>query len=84
MERPDGRDNSSMRNIDDLARLLSADLENGLTANGAQQSLAQDGPNELLAAPRTPTWRRILSQFEDSLIYLLLGCCRWLSFTLRY
>ena len=63
MERPDGRDNSSMRNIDDLARLLSADLENGLTANGAQQSLAQDGPNELLAAPRTPTWRRILSHF---------------------
>ena len=63
----------SIGDIDDLARLLGADLENGLTADEAQRRLAQDGPNELRAAPRIATWRRVLSQFQDPLIYLLLG-----------
>lgn len=62
-----------MGDIDDLARRLGADLENGLTAAEAQRRLAQNGPNELLAAPRIPAWRRVLSQFHDPLIYLLLA-----------
>lgn len=73
MAKPDVPDDPSLASVDDLARLHRADLENGLTSEGARQRLAQNGPNELLAAPRTPTWRRILSQFQDPLIYLLLA-----------
>ncbi len=57
----------------DVAAALGTDLEKGLTAGEAARRLAQDGPNALLAAPRTPTWRRFLSQFQDPLIYLLLA-----------
>jgi Ca2+-transporting ATPase len=65
--------NPETKDFADLANALAVDMDNGLTPQEAAQRLAQDGPNELLAAPRTPTWRRILSQFEDPLIYLLLG-----------
>jgi Ca2+-transporting ATPase len=73
MAQPHGPDDPSTGTIDGLARLLGADLESGLAADEVQRRLARDGPNELLAAPRTPTWRRVLSQFQDPLIYLLLG-----------
>ncbi|QTN30481.1 cation-translocating P-type ATPase [Rhodoferax sp. AJA081-3] len=55
-----------------LCKTLGADLQRGLTAQEAAKRLAQDGPNELLAAPPVPVWRRILSHFQDPLIYLLL------------
>jgi hypothetical protein len=57
----------------DVATALGADLENGLTGQQAQHRLAQNGPNELAATPRVAAWRRMLSQFQDPLIYLLLG-----------
>ena len=44
----------------------------GLSTKEAANRLTQDGPNELLAAPRPPLWRRLLAQFQDPLIYLLL------------
>ncbi|QDQ28966.1 cation-translocating P-type ATPase [Chitinimonas arctica] len=72
MESP-SKHTPSTDDIDDLARLLGADLANGLTAGEAQRRLAQNGPNELLATPRIATWRRVLSHFQDPLIYLLLG-----------
>ena len=54
-------------------RLCGADLENGLTSQEASRRLAQDGPNELRSAPRAPGWRRVLAQFQDPLVYLLLA-----------
>ena len=66
-------DDLTVKDAADVAKVLDSDPENGLTAQEAARRLAQDGPNELLAAPRTPTWRRVLSQFQDPLIYLLLG-----------
>ncbi len=45
----------------------------GLTGAEARQRLADDGPNVLRAAPPVPSWRRLLRQFQDPLIYLLLG-----------
>ena len=45
----------------------------GLTSQEAARRLAQDGPNELRAAPPRPAWRRILAQFQDPLVYLLLA-----------
>ncbi len=52
---------------------LEADVENGLSAQEAARRLAQNGANELRAAPQVPAWRRALAQFEDPLIYLLLA-----------
>ena len=66
-------DDASLKDADDVARALGADLVNGLASTAVSQRLAQDGPNELRAAPRVPTWRRILSHFQDPLIYLLLA-----------
>ncbi len=33
----------------------------------------RDGPNELVAAAAVPRWRKLLAQFADPLVYLLLG-----------
>ena len=44
----------------------------GLTSAEAAERLAADGPNELASAPDLAVWRRVLSQFQDLLVYLLL------------
>jgi len=56
-----------------VAAALEVDVENGLSVPEAARRLAQNGPNELRAAPRVPAWRRALAQFQDPLIYLLLA-----------
>ncbi len=66
-------DDPSVRDADEVATALGADVENGLTSREASRRLAANGRNELRAAPRVPTWRRVLSQFQDPLIYLLLA-----------
>ena len=60
----------------ELAKVVSAvdtDPERGLTEVAAAARLEADGPNELRSAPPVPTWRKVLAQFQDPLIYLLLG-----------
>ena len=66
-------DDPSLKDADEVARSLGADLDNGLTSQEASRRLAQDGPNELRSAPRRPAWRRVLAHFQDPLIYLLLA-----------
>ena len=56
----------------DFARRLEVDPAVGLNDAEATRRLARDGPNELRAVPPVPVWRKILAQFRDSLIYLLL------------
>src|SRR5690349_7011395 len=56
----------------EVARRLGADVERGLTSQEAARRLAADGPNELRAAPPIPVWRKVLAQFRDPLVYLLL------------
>jgi magnesium-transporting ATPase (P-type) len=63
----------SLLDAEAVARTLGTDLESGLGTDEAAARLASDGPNELRAAPREPTWRRALRQFQDPLIYLLLA-----------
>jgi len=63
----------STQDIADVVRMLQADPEHGLSAAEAARRLAQDGPNELHAAAPPARWRRLLAQFQDPLIYLLLG-----------
>src|SRR5262245_49904246 len=44
----------------------------GLTVEEAEQRLERFGPNELAPPKRMPWWRRVLAQFDDVLIYILL------------
>jgi P-type Ca2+ transporter type 2C len=71
--RPGDIGNPSVMEADAVAAALAVDVENGLSAQEAARRLAQNGPNELRAAPRPPAWRRVLAQFQDPLIYLLLA-----------
>ena len=56
-----------------MAGTLRADLQDGLSSQEASRRLGQDGPNELRSTPQRPEWRRIVSQFHDPLVYLLLA-----------
>ena len=66
-------DDPSIIDVDEVTRALGADVENGLASKEAARRLAADGPNELRAVPPVAAWRRMLAQFEDPLIYLLLA-----------
>ena len=66
-------DDPSLTNADEVAKALGTDVDKGLTTAEASRRLAEDGPNELRSAPRLPTWRRVLSHFQDPLVYLLLA-----------
>ncbi len=57
----------------DVAAALGTDVRRGLTAAEAADRLARLGPNELESAEVTPPWRRLLAQFADPLIYLLMA-----------
>src|SRR5699024_5794961 len=48
------------------------DPDRGLSSQEAARRLAADGPNELRTAPGVPWWRRLLAQFQDPLVSLLL------------
>lgn len=61
------------REVDVVAIELGADVDRGLRSEEAAERSAFFGPNQLDAAEATPTWRKILAQFADPLIYLLLG-----------
>ena len=63
----------SVKNADEVARALGADIENGLTSQEAARRLAENGLNELRSAPRRPAWRRFVLHFHDPLVYLLLA-----------
>jgi P-type Ca2+ transporter type 2C len=62
----------SVLEIGEVAEALEVDLDSGLTSAEASRRLAVDGPNELRGTPPVPIWRKILAQFQDPLIYLLL------------
>jgi magnesium-transporting ATPase (P-type) len=52
---------------------LDVDPAAGLSAQEAARRLEADGPNELRGKKPIPTWRRVVAQFQDPLIYLLLA-----------
>ncbi len=63
----------SLQPVDAVAAALQTDLARGLCAAEAARRLAEDGPNRLDSARPTPAWRRLLTQFQDPLIYLLMA-----------
>lgn len=62
----------SLRDGADVARGFTVDPATGLQSEEAERRLHRDGPNELRAKPPVPLWRKVLAQFQDPLIYLLL------------
>jgi P-type Ca2+ transporter type 2C len=51
---------------------LKADASRGLTAAEAARRLGEIGPNRLASAPETPWWHRLLEQFQNFLVIILL------------
>jgi P-type Ca2+ transporter type 2C len=56
-----------------VLQALAADTERGLSASEVTERQARFGPNELRGEPPTPAWRKFLTQFEDTLVLLLLA-----------
>ena len=59
--------------VENVAKEFDVNIENGLSAQQAAQRLQENGANALRSAPRPPAWRRMLRQFQDPLVYLLLA-----------
>jgi Ca2+-transporting ATPase len=62
-----------VRTADEVAVMLCTDPRDGLTSEEVSRRQEQFGPNELRAAERTPAWRMFLAQFNDFMIWVLLG-----------
>ena len=59
--------------IERVLQALGADASRGLTSQEAAQRLAKHGANELRGVPAVAAWHRMLAQFQNPLIYLLLA-----------
>jgi Ca2+-transporting ATPase len=57
---------------DAVVAALKSNSQRGLTQAEAKQRFETYGPNELKGAPETPWWRRLLEQFENFLVIILL------------
>lgn len=58
--------------VEDLLAAMGVDERQGLSEEEARSRLQRHGRNELTAEAPTPPWRRVLRQFEDVLVVLLL------------
>ena len=56
---------------DEAARSLGTDAAGGLSEAEAAGRIGRFGKNELAVQPPVPAWRKLLSQFQDPLTYLL-------------
>ncbi|MGH2539973.1 MAG: cation-translocating P-type ATPase [Actinomycetota bacterium] len=66
-------DDPWLRSAADVAADLETDLDHGLTLAEVAERLQRHGRNQLDAARPVPAWRKLLAQFADPLVYLLLG-----------
>src|SRR5688572_11222049 len=57
----------------EVLRALDTDADAGLTDAEAARRLERYGRNELAQAPAEPWWRRLLRQFADLLIWILIA-----------
>ena len=59
--------------VDEVGRLLRTDLANGLSAPEAESRVKQYGPNELAEAPTEGWWLKLLNQFKELVIWILIA-----------
>ena len=57
----------------EVADDLGTDTDLGLSSNATLERATRYGPNELATPKGVPRWRRLLAQFEDVLVALLLA-----------
>ncbi len=57
----------------EVAEALQASIQSGLDDDLAARRLINDGPNELVAAPKPPFWKKLLEQFSSFLVILILA-----------
>jgi P-type Ca2+ transporter type 2C len=57
---------------DAVVLALGTNATRGLSMSEVQRRLQQYGPNQLKSAPETPWWKRLLEQFENFLVIILL------------
>jgi P-type Ca2+ transporter type 2C len=55
-----------------VASAFGSDLARGLSRAEAERRLEQYGPNRLKSAPETPWWTRLIEQFQNFLVIILL------------
>jgi P-type Ca2+ transporter type 2C len=60
------------QSVDDVLAALETDAQSGLSERQAQERLERYGRNELTAEKPVPGWRKLLAQFTDVLVVLLL------------
>jgi len=58
---------------DAVVAALRSDAAGGLSRAEAQRRLAEQGPNRLKSAPETPWWQRLVEQFQNFLVIILLA-----------
>jgi len=58
--------------LPELLTRLEIDPQHGLTTADAEKRLRQSGPNALAEIPPVPLWRKVLAQFQDVVIWILL------------
>ncbi|HET6718277.1 MAG TPA: HAD-IC family P-type ATPase, partial [Rhodocyclaceae bacterium] len=56
----------------EVAQVLAADLERGLSDDEAARRIGQHGPNRLAEAPGIPEWKRFASQLVQPLVLVLI------------
>jgi Ca2+-transporting ATPase len=77
---PSAVEEDYLREVDEVATHAGVDLGTGLSDAEAARRLEEDGPNSVRATAPTPRWRKVLAQFQDPLVYLLLAAVA-VSFT---
>ena len=58
--------------VESVVSALGSDTTRGLSRPEAQRRLDEYGPNQLKSAPETPWWRRLIEQFQNFLVIILL------------
>ena len=61
------------QNIEEITKSLSTDLSGGLTSQEAAARLGKYGPNQLEEKKGISPWSIFLAQFEDFIIWVLIG-----------
>lgn len=67
------RDGAWARDAAEVVSALASDARRGLSGVEAAERLGRTGANRLDEAGRVPTWRKLIAQLADPLVYLLLA-----------
>src|SRR5262245_30901251 len=65
-----------------VVKSLESDLARGLSQDQIAERLERWGPNEFLAKPPPPAWRRFLAHFNELVVWILLAAAL-IAFALR-